>query len=158
MVVIAAMIMALGLGGGFTDASAEATVETATSVEVALTVSTDPGSQVVVHAVDPGGEQRTAAMLEAAPGVYRTRLSTRPIDLVIVFENLGTGEQSDPARLSELGAAPELVGALPPAAPPEAPEDFSLLWLGAGLAAASLSALAFWVLGGDRKRTSGTRG
>ncbi len=148
MVVLAALVMSIQLGGGFGIAQAEATVVDSSTIEVAVTVEASAGTDVVVHVVDPGGDQRTVAMIESAPGTYRTVFETRPLDLVAVFEDLATGAQSDPLRLSRLGVAAELVGAVPLTPPESEPEDRSLLWLGAALGAASLSALAFWVLGG----------
>lgn len=150
MNVLMAMFLAVQVGAGFGIASADGEAVGSTALSVAVTVEADPGAQVVLHGLDPGGDQRTVAMIEAAPGTYRTVFETRPVDLVIVFENLDTGLQSEPHRLSELGVPGELVGAVPlPPREPEAPEDRSLLWLGVALALASLSALAFWVLGGE---------
>jgi hypothetical protein len=151
VVALALLLMSIQVGGGFGAAQADATVRDSATLEISITVEAAPGTDVVVHMVDPGGDQRTVAMIESTPGVYRTVFETRPVDLVAVFEDLAAGAQSDPLRLSEIGVAPELVGSAPlvPTAPE--PEDRSLLWLGAALAAASLSALAFWVLGGADK-------
>jgi hypothetical protein len=153
VVAIALLVTALGMGGGFGNATAEVTVVDSRTVEIAVSVEGASGGQVVMHVLDPGGDQQTIAMLETSPGVHRTRLDTRPIDWVVVFENLGTGEQSDALRLTEIGAAPELLGVIGAMPGPEPePEDRSLLWLGAALGAASLSALAFWVLGGEKRQ------
>lgn len=149
MVVFSFLLMTLQVGGGFS-AAAEATVIDRSTVEIAVEVSTEAGSSVVVHAVDPGGEQRTVAMLEVTPGVYRTRFTTRPLDLVVVFEHLESGAQSDPVRLTALGVAPDLVGVVgAPTAQPDN-EGSGWGWLAIALGAASLSALAFWTLG-DRR-------
>lgn len=151
MVALSFLLMALQLGGGFDAAAAEATVVDRSTVEIAVSVSAQAGSSVVVHAVDPGGEQRTVAMLEVTPGVYRTRFTTRPLDLVVIFEHLESGAQSDPVRLTTLGVAPELVGVLGVPTPPQSESDGSSWgWLAIALAAASLSALAFWTLGARR--------
>jgi hypothetical protein len=79
----------------------------------------------------------------------------RPVDYTVVFEVLGPDpEQSDPVRLSALGAD---FGAVPVATlPPEEDDGFSPAakrwgWLALALAAASLAVLAFWVLG-DKDR------
>jgi hypothetical protein len=153
MKVMMAMFLAIQVGTGFGIASADGEAVGSTALSIAVSVEADPGDQLVLHGLDPGGDQRTVAMIEAAPGTYRTVFETRPVDLVIVFENLDTGLQSEPHRLSELGVPGELVGAVPlPPGEPEAPEDRSLLWLGVALGLASLSALAFWVLGGESRR------
>lgn len=149
MVFFSVVLMTLQVGGGFS-AAAEATVIDRSTVEIAVEVNAQAASSVVVHAVDPGGDQRTVAMLEVAPGVYRTRFTTRPLDLVVVFEHLESGAQSDPVRLTALGVAPELVGVLDvPASQPESGGS-SWGWLAIALGAASLSALAFWTLGARR--------
>ncbi len=145
-VMLAALAGLLVLGGSFGEASADATVLNSTTIEVALSIEAAPGTSIVVHALDPGSEQRSIAMLELQSGVYRTRFETRPVDLVVVFEDLSTGAESNPTRLTDLGVAPELVGVVAPVEVEES-EGSSLGWLGLGLGLASLSALAFWALG-----------
>lgn len=136
---------------GFVAPEAEAVVVDSNTVEYAVSVESLSGSSVVLHALDPGSEELTLAMLETSTGVYRTRFESRALDYIIVFEDLTSGNQSEPFRLSELGVAPEFVGKSP-VVDHSAPEpDDSLAWLALGLALASLSALAFWALGGDRK-------
>jgi hypothetical protein len=157
VVALALILMSVQLGGGFGAARAEGTVRDSSTLEISVTVEASQGTDVVVHMVDPGGDQRTIAMIESSPGLYRTVFETRPVDLVAVFEDLASSAQSDPLRLSQLGVAPELVGAAPLTATGPEPEDRSLLWLGGALAAASLSALAFWVLGGGEKPSRGGR-
>lgn len=142
----AALAALVVLGGSFGEASADATVLNSDTVEVALSIEAPPGTSIVVHALDPGSEQRSIAMLELQSGIYRTRFETRPVDLVVVFEDLSTGAESNPARLTDLGVAPELVGVVAPLEPEES-EGSSLGWLALGLGLASLSALAFWALG-----------
>jgi hypothetical protein len=157
VVAFALVMMSVQLVGGFGPAQADATVVDSSTLEISVTVEASPGTDVVVHMLDPGGDQRTVAMIESSPGVYRTVFQTRPLDLVAVFEDLAGSAQSDPVRLSELGVAPELVGAAPLTPTGPEPEDRSLLWLGGALAAASLSALAFWVLGGGDRPTRAGR-
>jgi hypothetical protein len=75
-------------------------------------------------------------------------------DHIVVFEVIGpNGALSDPATLSQLGA--DLV-VVPEDVEPEDGLDTSTTrwgWLGLALGAASLSLLAFWVLG-DREGRS----
>jgi hypothetical protein len=139
--------IALASVSSFGPSSAEATVIDADTVEIAVEVEAARATSIVLHAIDVGSEDRTVAMLETRPGEYRTRFETRPIDLVIVFEDVASGAQSDPVRLTDLGVAPELVGVLPLEPLEEAPNS-PLGWLGLALGLASLSALAFWALGG----------
>lgn len=149
------LAVVLALAAVFGAAEAEAVVVDSDTVEYAVSVEAEPRTSVVLHALDPGSEQLTVAMLETSTGLYRTRFESRPVDYVIVFEDLTTGSQSDPVRLSDLGVAPELVGRPgDPGDPGGAEPDPSLGWLALGLGLASLSALAFWALGGDRRRSS----
>lgn len=137
---------------GFVSPEAEAVVVDSNTVEYAVSVESPSGTSIVLHALDPGSEQLTLAMLETSSGVYRTRFESRALDYIIVFEDLTSGEQSEPFRLSELGVAPEFVGKSPVVDNSATPEpNESLGWLALGLGLASLSALAFWALGGDRK-------
>jgi hypothetical protein len=82
----------------------------------------------------------------------------KQVNYRVVFELLGPDTaQSEPYSLMELGV--ELPGAEPVSTTttdPEAlPEDVTRwLWLAVAFAAAALSALAFWVLGGDVRQSS----
>lgn len=144
---LALIVAALVAGGPFGSATADATVVDSATVEVAVSVEGPIGTSVVLHALDPGSDQRTVAMVESQSGRYSTRFESRPVDLVVVFEDLATGQESDPVRLTELGVAPELVGVIAPGAVTDEAES-PLGWLALGLGLASLSALAFWALGG----------
>jgi hypothetical protein len=146
-------IMGLALAASvfFGGADAEAVVVDSDTVAYTVSVEAPSETSIVLHALDPGSEQVTVAMLEVATGVYRTRFESRPLDYVVVFEDLTTGRQSDPQRLSGMGVPPEFVGGAPVVTPPgRGGVDSSLGWLGLGLGLASLSALAFWVLAGGR--------
>ena len=111
-----------------------------------------------MHLVDPGGEQITVAMAEQSSGLYRAVTDVDQIDYVAVFEGIANPPfQSEPRRLTELGLDRALItpDQVFPAAPTTTlPEDDPARWgwLGLGLGAASLSLLAFWVLGGKSEK------
>ncbi|MDH4117664.1 MAG: hypothetical protein OEW30_09765 [Acidimicrobiia bacterium] len=149
---MALVVLAVQLGGSFGTAGADISVVDGDTMEVQLHVEAGDSDNVVVHAVDPGGDQQTIAMIEVTPGLFRTRFEFRPLDLVIVFEDLDSGEQSDPVRLTELGAPPELLGSAGGVSRPGGAEEGGSPWgwLGLGLGLASLSLLAFWTLGSAR--------
>jgi hypothetical protein len=129
----------------FGPATAEVVGGDADVVEVKLTVEAEEAGQVVAHVIDAGGDQETIAMREAGRGVYTTRLETRPIDLVVVFESLTDGARSAPARLTDLGVNPADLGAAPVPAEPEERRPWG--WLALGLAAAALAVGSLLLLG-----------
>ena len=51
----------------------DGTVVDSDTVEYVVSVEAPEATSVVVHALDPGSEQLTVAMLETSPGRYRTR-------------------------------------------------------------------------------------
>jgi hypothetical protein len=115
--------------------------------QVELEVEAAAERVVVAHVIDPGGDQMTISMAEVEDGVYRGVFEHRPADLLVVFEDVAGGEQTQAASLSELGVVFETPAVTTAPTSPEPPDD-SLGWLGLGLGAASLSLLAFWVLAG----------
>jgi hypothetical protein len=147
------------LSSGFTGAAVEGTEIGDDMVRITVTVRAAPGGSVVVHLVDPGGEQITVAMAEQSSGLYRAVTEIAPIDYVAVFEGIANPPfQSEPQRLTELGLDRALItpDQVFPAAPATTvPEDDPARWgwLGLGLGAASLSLLAFWVLGAKSEKT-----
>ena len=98
---------------------------------------------------DPG---LTLPLLPRGDGLYGIVTELEAKNYMVVFERLGgVGVVSEPVSMSELGI--DLVGdgeGLGPFGDPEdglTTEALRNLWLAVALAAASLSALAFWVLG-----------
>ncbi len=150
---IAALVMLLqipvvDIGPDFSDPSARASRLTSERIQVTLSVRAQPDASVVAHLIEPAGEQLTVAMADSNDGVYEGTFETRPIDLVVVFEAIGSGRtsiQSNPVRLTQIGLPP---GALAPQQFPESSDDddpLQWVWLAlaAGAAALSLVALAF---------------
>lgn len=142
-----------GLGGVFGEGSASGSEVSASAIEVELVVEAPAGGSVVAHLIEPGGRQRVVAMAEREPGIYGAVFEDRRVDFVVVFEAIGQG-QSDPVKLTALGLDRALLGAVPGLSTTEAetgwgPEVSRWGWLGLAAAAAALSLLAFWVMGGD---------
>lgn len=147
-VLLASLVLATSVTFGAPEV--DGTVVDSGTVEYVVSVEAPEATSVVLHALDPGSEQLTVAMRETSPGRYRTRFEIRPLDYVIVFEDLGSGTQSRAYRLSDLGLDSELIGG-EALIVPDPGSQTSLGWLALGLGLASLSALAFWSLGGSRK-------
>ncbi len=148
------LLAALILGGVF--GSASATVESIDSnvMMLDLTVEVIGGADTVVaHLIFEDEELFTLPMLDRGDGVFGSRTELEPKNYAVIFEVVGE-EPSGAVLLTQLGAdlGPESGEA--PAEDDEglSAESQSLLWLAIALGAASLSVLAFWVLGGrDRK-------
>jgi hypothetical protein len=148
--VAASILLAVQLGGGFGNASASILSSTPESmvVEVEVEVEVEADS-VVAHFALPGEEQVTIPLLPRDGGRYGVTTELKPADYQVVFEALGeTSAQSDPVSLSDLGAdVDSIVGEPGDEGDEQSPSTNRWMWLGIALGAASLSALAFWVLG-----------
>lgn len=137
--------------GFFADPAARGSEAGAGRMEVDLSVSAPPGGSVVAHLIEPGGLQQTHALREREPGRYGGVVDLARIDFVVVFEALdGTGTQSQPARLTDIGLDRALLGALP-VAPTTTEAGISAAtrgwgWLALAMAAGSLALLALWAL------------
>jgi hypothetical protein len=153
------MMLSVELGGAFGMASAQGRELSSTSIEVNLSVEVRGGGSVVAHLLEPGADQRTIALADRGGGVYGGFFDTRKVDLIVVFEVLGSdvSVQSPPVRLTDLGLDPALLGILPggptttitPASAGSASEQWG--WAGLGLGALALAFLAWWALP-DRER------
>lgn len=148
------LLAAVILGGVF--GSASATVESMDDdvmvIDLQVEVMEAPGS-VVAHLTFDNTEALTLPLLDRGDGAFGIRTELEPKNYVVVFEAVGE-ESSDPVSLTQLGA-----DLLPESGPATTdPDDDGLsdesqrsLWLAVALGAASLSLLAFWVLGGRGK-------
>jgi hypothetical protein len=147
----AMVLLAVELGGGFGSASANVVSTTDDSLRVELRVEVKTSvSSVVAHLALPGEPTLTLPMLERGGGEFGITTELRRADYTVVFEALGNPSlQSQPVSLTGLGADLGDAGieSTPGTDEEEAGEDRRLLWLALALGAASLSALAFWVLG-----------
>jgi hypothetical protein len=146
-----ALLFAVELGAGF--GTATATVESIDdeSMVVDLRVEIDGApDSVVAHLALPDEETITIPMLVREEGVYGVTTEVKPANYMVVFEVIGDeGGESDPVTLGELGVDfSSSAGTTEPEEEPISASTQQWLWLGVALGAASLSALAFWVLGG----------
>ena len=146
------LLAAVLIGGAF--GSARATVESLDGdvmvvlIEVEVGVATDT---VVAHLSFEDDPVLTLPLIDRGNGSFGLRTELEPKNYFVVFEIVDADSQpSDPVSLTQMGAdlGPD------PASPTTtlgedelSPESRQLLWLAVALAAASLSLLAFWVLG-----------
>lgn len=148
------LIAAVVVGGVFGSASATV-VEIDSDVMVVNIEVEAMGEPVVAHLSLDGVEVGTLPLVAREDGVFGITTELEPQNYVLVFEIVGE-DPSDPVTLAQLGAdfGPES-GVTTTTAPDEdalSPESSRFLWLAIALGAASLSVLAFWVLGGDSEQ------
>lgn len=146
------VVAAIQLGGAFGSASAEllqrnpAAITIDLEVEVLVTVEA-----VVAHVRFDNQPELTLPLLARGDGVFGITTQLAPRNFAVVFEAVGpNGGLSDAVTLHELGV--DLVGRSSGGGTDEA-EGLTgatqrVGWLAVAFAAASLSALAMWVLGG----------
>jgi hypothetical protein len=155
----AVLLFAVEVGSGFGVASASVVSMSDESmiIEVRVELETSADS-VVVHLALPEEDPITLPMLERDDGAYEVTTEVKPANYIVMFEAIGDpGAESDQVSLTDLGV--DLSSTSGTTTTTES-EELSAgtqqwLWLGVALGAASLSALAFWVLGG-RDRDEGS--
>jgi hypothetical protein len=154
----AIVLLAVELGGAFGNATATVTSTTdqSVSIELHVEVKVDADS-VVAHLALPGEPTVSLPMLAVGDGTYRIATELKKANYQVVFETLGaTSHQSQPVGLSDLGVSfdgdPDAATtSTTEGSSPISEETNAWLWLTVAFGAASLSALAFWVLGGKEK-------
>lgn len=142
--VLAAVLAVAELGGGFGPGFVTGSEATPTTMELELTVGLrgSPGP-VVVHLALADGEQLTRPMVERGGRTWGAILEVRRADWQVVFEDVVTGDLSEPASLTRLGLDPALLGVLPPTtAPGDAAGRRPWGWLAVAVVAAVGTALA----------------
>ncbi|MGD2061935.1 MAG: hypothetical protein PVF87_13775 [Acidimicrobiia bacterium] len=151
-VVLAAVIV----GGLF--GTATATVETIDEDVMVIDLEVEfmgTADSVVAHLAFED-EELALPLLDRGDGVYGIRTELEPKNYVVVFEAVG-GEASAPITLAQMGAdlLPDSGATMPTEVEDDALSDESRqsLWLAIALAAASLSLIAFWVLGGREEES-----
>lgn len=144
---------AVQLGGAFGDATAEVDELNEQSMIISIEVEVaSSASAVVAHLNFEDDPTVTIPLLDRGDGRFGTRTELEPKNYIVVFEAVSaTGELSEPVSLTELGADLDQPF-VATTSPEEGEEGLSsdtqrLGWLALALAAASLSALAFWALG-----------
>lgn len=152
-VVLTLLAVELGAGFGTATATGVSTTEESMIVEIHVEVDSSPDS-VVVHFALADEDTVTIPLVARDDGTYGVTTELKPADYGVVFEVLGDpGSQSEAVTLTELGVDLDQGSfeATDATAVERSPGTQRWLWLGVALAAASLSALAFWVLGGRDK-------
>ena len=149
------LLAAVQLSGAFGFARAELLERSLDSMtvdlEVEVLVSVDA---VVAHLSFDGEAELTLPLLDRGDGVFGLTTQLAPRNYVVVFDAIGPrGEVSDPVTLHQLGVhlvsdSGVQTGTTEAEGLTEATRRVG--WLAVAFAAASLSALAVWVLG-DRK-------
>lgn len=157
-----ALIASVLIGGLFGSASANVDAIGPDVMVIDIEVEVPPAAANVVAHLSFESEELVLPLTDRGDGVFGIRTELPPRNYFVVFEVVGeSGGSSDPVSLTQLGA--ELSG--DPGATTTTVADEGLgresrqmLWLAIALGAASLSALAFWVLGGrDQERDGGKR-
>lgn len=145
------LVAAVQLGGAFGSASAELLQRDPAAITIDLEVEVLVSVEAVVaHVRFDNQPELTLPLLDRDDGVFGITTQLAPRNYVVVFEAVGpNGGLSDPVTLHELGV--DLVGRSSTGTDEaqgmtEATQGVG--WLAVAFAAASLSALAMWVLGG----------
>jgi len=147
------LLAAVIIGGTF--GSASATVESIDDEMMVVEISVevlDSADSVVAHLSFGDEPELTLPLLDRGDGTFGLRTELEAKNYFVVFETIGEdAARSEHVSLSRMGAdlGPES-GATPTTSVDD--DDLSddseqMLWLAVALAAASLSLLAFWVLG-----------
>ena len=156
----ALLLFAVDLGSGFGTATASVVSASDESIILELGVEVDESADsVVAHLALADEDTITIPMLPRDDGTFGVTTEVKPANYLVVFEAIGDpGAESDPVSLTDLGAD---LSSTPGTTDLTEDEESSSgtqqwLWLGVALGAASLSALAFWVLGGRDERDPDT--
>jgi len=146
------LVATIQLGGAFGSASAELLQRDPAAITIDLEVEVLVSVEAVVaHVRFDNQPELTLPLLDRGDGVFGITTQLAPRNYVVVFEAVGpNGGLSDPVTLHQLGV--DLVGRSSSSGTDEA-EGLTdatqrVGWLAVAFAAASLSALAMWVLGG----------
>ncbi len=152
---LAVVLLALELGAGFGAASAELFSTSTNAMEIELRVEVRQSAETVVaHLAFDGNDPITLPMVQRESGVFGIRTEVSRINYRVVFEIVGAESvRSAPHTLAELGLTLPSDAVSTTSSTPESgglsDNTSGWGWMALGLAAAALSALAFWVLGGE---------
>lgn len=147
-----ALLAAVVLGGVF--GSASASVESIDDDVMVVSIEVEVGGSaesVVAHLTFEDDRPLVIPLLDRGDGTFGVRTELSPKNYFVVFETLGEdAQESGPLSLVQMGAelGPESGGTTTTLGDDElSDESQQMLWLAIALGAASLSLLAFWVLG-----------
>ncbi len=146
----ALLFLSVELGGVFGSARAEVVSIDDESMTIELEVGVDGEVDAVVAHLALTGEQPLALpLLERDDGVYGITTEVKPADYQVVFEALGeVSSQSQAVALTDLGVELEDGSTGTTSDEGLSGDTVGWGWLAVAFGAASLAALAFWVLGG----------
>lgn len=151
MIALVASVVIGGLFGSAT-ATVDAIGEDVMIVDIEVEV-VPAASTVIAHLSFEDDPVLRLPLLDRGDGVFGIRTELEPKNYFVVFEVIGDdGESSEAVSITEMGA--DLSGGAATAPTTDADDDGfddesrRMLWLAVALGAASLSALAFWTLGG----------
>lgn len=149
-----ALLAAVILGGVFGSASATVVEMDDDVMTLKLEVEVmSTADSVVAHLAFEEEPLLTLPLLDRGDGVFGITTELEPKNYAVIFEVVGE-DSSDPVSLTQLGAALGPESSPTTTTEPEdglSQESQQMLWLAVALGAASLSVLAFWVLGGRAK-------
>ncbi len=146
------LLAAVILGGIFGSASATVESVTADGMMVEIEVEVSGAPETVVAHMSFEEERFTLPLLDRGGSVFGLRTEIERKNYMVVFEVVDEdAASSEPISLQEMGADLSLANG-ETTTTTESEEGLSqesqrLLWLAIALGAASLSLLAFWVLG-----------
>ncbi len=163
-ILIAAIVFAVELGGVFGAASAEVVTMGDESMTIEIEVGIEGEVEAVVaHLALPNEPALALPLLDRGDGTFGVTTEVKPANYQVVFETLGeVSSQSQTVTLADLGV--ELVGDGSTGTTEDEGLSADTLgwgWLAVAFGAASLAALAFWVLGGrdrDEEEETGSGG
>jgi hypothetical protein len=146
----ALLFLSVELGGAFGAASAEVVSQDDESMTIELQVEVDGEVDAVVAQLALTGEEPLALpLIDRGDGTFGITTEVRPADYQVVFEVLGeVSSQSQPVALSDLGIEFDDGGGGTTEDEGLSSDTIGWGWLAVAFGAASLAALAFWVLGG----------
>ena len=146
----ALIFLTVELGGAFGAASAEVVSidDESMTIEIEVGVEGDVDA-VVAHLALTGEPTLTLPLLDRGSGTYGTTTEVRPADYQVVFEALGeVSSQSQAVALTDLGVVLDDESTGTTNDEGLSSDTTGWGWLAVAFGAASLAALAFWVLGG----------
>lgn len=151
------IVAAVVIGGSF--GSATATVESLDGEVMLVSIEVEVGvaaESVVAHLSFQDDPVLTLPLIDRGDGTFGLRTELEPKNYFVVFDVVdGDVEPSDPVSLTQMGAdlGPDPGPTTTTLGEDElSSESQRSLWLAVAFGAASLSVLAFWVLGGrDRE-------
>ncbi len=149
--VTALIFLAVELGGVFGSASAEVVTKGDESMTIEIQVGVEGEVEAVVaHLALPNEPTLALPLLDRGDGTFGVTTEVKPADYQVVFETLGeVSSQSQVVTLSDLGVEVSGDGSTGTTADEGLSADtIGWGWLALAFGAASLAALAFWVLGG----------